>query len=91
MGHQGVLRLIYAYLVGRPREEAPSLSIPLNTVIKLDLLTEGVRETRTELLTVDQHDGQRDPATTSSNVFSPTFESIPYPGDLADPLNPPSH
>lgn len=91
VGHQGVLRLIYAYLVGRPREEAPSLSIPLNTVIKLDLLTEGVRETRTELLTVDQHDGQRDPATTSSNVFSPTFESIPYPGDLADPLNPPSH
>ena len=81
VGHQGVLRLIYAYLVGRPREEAPSLSIPLNTVIQLDLLTEGVRETRTELLRVDQRDGQVDP------VYSPSFENV----SESDPLNPPSH
>lgn len=34
-GHQGVLRVIYAYWMGLAREEAPHVSIPMNTVIKL--------------------------------------------------------
>ena len=32
VGHQAVLRLVYAYFAGIPRDEAPRLSIPLNTV-----------------------------------------------------------
>ncbi|GBG35017.1 6-phosphofructo-2-kinase/fructose-2,6-bisphosphatase [Hondaea fermentalgiana] len=35
VGHQGILRIIYAYFVGDTRENAPFVSIPLNTVIKL--------------------------------------------------------
>mmetsp|Transcript_21661 Transcript_21661/g.42544 ORF Transcript_21661/g.42544 Transcript_21661/m.42544 type:complete len:486 (-) Transcript_21661:350-1807(-) len=36
VGHQGILRIIYAYFVGGTREDAPFVSIPLNTVIKLN-------------------------------------------------------
>ena len=32
VGHQGVLRLIYAYFTGMDRTEACNASIPLNTV-----------------------------------------------------------
>ena len=32
---QAVLRLLYSYLMGRPRTEAPKLEIPLHTVIKI--------------------------------------------------------
>jgi broad specificity phosphatase PhoE len=35
IGHQGILRVLYAYLMGMDRREAPSLSVPLNTVLKL--------------------------------------------------------
>jgi broad specificity phosphatase PhoE len=35
VGHQGILRIIYAFYTGLPRSEAPYVSIPLNTVIKL--------------------------------------------------------
>eukprot|EP00811_Abedinium_folium_P030943 NODE_4994_length_1822_cov_7.295575.p1 GENE.NODE_4994_length_1822_cov_7.295575~~NODE_4994_length_1822_cov_7.295575.p1 ORF type:complete len:297 (+),score=73.89 NODE_4994_length_1822_cov_7.295575:824-1714(+) len=35
VSHQAVLRVIYAYLTGLTREEAPYVSIPLDTVIKV--------------------------------------------------------
>lgn len=35
VGHQAVLRIIYAYFTARPRQEAPKLSFPLNTVVRL--------------------------------------------------------
>ncbi len=35
IGHQAVLRIIYAFYIGKSRAEAPYLSIPLNTVIEL--------------------------------------------------------
>jgi len=35
VGHQGILRLLFAYFTGLPRDQAPYVSIPLNTVIKL--------------------------------------------------------
>eukprot|EP00981_Chlorochromonas_danica_P015006 scaffold9935_cov159-Ochromonas_danica.AAC.3 len=36
IGHQAVLRIIYAFYMGNSRAEAPYLSIPLNTVIELN-------------------------------------------------------
>lgn len=36
VAHQGILRIIYAFYMGYSRAEAPYLSIPLNTVIKLE-------------------------------------------------------
>jgi broad specificity phosphatase PhoE len=35
IGHQAILRIIYAFYIGKSRTEAPYLSIPLNTVIEL--------------------------------------------------------
>lgn len=46
VGHQGVLRLIYAYFTGMDRTDACTASIPLNTVIKLTPLTHTCEETR---------------------------------------------
>lgn len=46
VGHQGVLRLIYAYFAGLNRDEAATLSIPLNTVMKLTPRTHDCIEER---------------------------------------------
>lgn len=46
VGHQGVLRIIYTYLKGIPREDAPMVDFPLNTVIKLVPRTYGCDEDR---------------------------------------------
>jgi broad specificity phosphatase PhoE len=46
VGHQAVLRLIYAYFTGKPREACPRLSIPLNTIIKLTPRTHDCEEER---------------------------------------------
>ncbi len=35
IGHQGILRIIYAFYMGLSRPDAPYVSIPLNTVIEL--------------------------------------------------------
>jgi len=35
VSHQATLRIVYSYLVGLPRAEAPKIEIPLHTVIKL--------------------------------------------------------
>ena len=35
IGHQAVLRAVYAYLAGKPREDCPFLEIPLHTIIEL--------------------------------------------------------
>jgi broad specificity phosphatase PhoE len=49
IGHQAVLRALYAYLVDCPPEKCPSLSIPLHTVIELTPTAYGCEERRTEL------------------------------------------
>ena len=35
VSHQATLRIIYSYLVGLPRADAPKIEVPLHTVIKL--------------------------------------------------------
>ena len=35
VGHQGILRIIYAFYMGLSRAEAPYVSIPLNTVYEM--------------------------------------------------------
>jgi len=57
VSHQAVLRMIYCYLTGRPREDAPSLEMNLNTVIKLTLTSTGCEEERFKLL---EEDGSKD-------------------------------
>jgi broad specificity phosphatase PhoE len=36
IGHQGILRIIYAFYMGLSRNESPYISIPLNHVIELN-------------------------------------------------------
>ena len=35
VSHQAVLRVLYAYLMGKPRSIAPKIEIPLHTVMKI--------------------------------------------------------
>ena len=46
VAHQGILRIVYAYMMGVEREKAPFVKIPLNTVIKLVPGAYGCRELR---------------------------------------------
>lgn len=50
VAHQAILRVLYAYFMGKPREACPNVSIPLNTVIKLTPTVEGCLEERFTLL-----------------------------------------
>lgn len=57
VGHQAVLRALYAYLTGEPAHKVPHLPIPLHTVIKLVPGGGGVPEERFELGPIDATDG----------------------------------
>jgi broad specificity phosphatase PhoE/predicted kinase len=46
VAHQAVLRALYAYLMDRPPQECPHISIPLHTVIKLTPTTYACTEER---------------------------------------------
>ena len=50
VAHQAILRVLYAYFMGLPRESCPKVSIPLNTVIKITPGTSGCVEERTTVL-----------------------------------------
>lgn len=65
VGHQGILRIIYAYFMGLRRDEAPYVSIPLNTVIQLSPHAYGCHEQRICLMDKSEmlDDGQDEPVT----------------------------
>lgn len=44
--HQAVLRCIYAYFMNVPQEESPWMSIPLHTLIRLEIKAYGTQVTR---------------------------------------------
>jgi broad specificity phosphatase PhoE/predicted kinase len=50
IAHQAVVRALYGYLMGRPQDECPHLSIPLHTVIQLTPTENGYDEQRFALL-----------------------------------------
>ena len=49
VGHQAVLRALYAYLAGESQEACPHLDLPLHTVIELVPKAYGCSETRHRL------------------------------------------
>eukprot|EP00587_Corethron_hystrix_P006196 CAMPEP_0113305732 /NCGR_PEP_ID=MMETSP0010_2-20120614/5249_1 /TAXON_ID=216773 ORGANISM="Corethron hystrix, Strain 308" /NCGR_SAMPLE_ID=MMETSP0010_2 /ASSEMBLY_ACC=CAM_ASM_000155 /LENGTH=523 /DNA_ID=CAMNT_0000160225 /DNA_START=151 /DNA_END=1722 /DNA_ORIENTATION=+ /assembly_acc=CAM_ASM_000155 len=68
VGHQGIHRILYAYMMGLSREEAPYVSIPLNTVIELRPHAYGCDEKRVCLMNKQEmsemlDDGQDEPVT----------------------------
>jgi broad specificity phosphatase PhoE len=63
IAHQGILRIIYAFYKGLTRAEAPYVSIPLNTVIKLTPNPYECKEDRVVLYKEEKlgSDGQDEP------------------------------
>lgn len=61
IGHQAVLRALYAYLMDRPPSECPRLEIPLHTVIELTPTAYGCKEERFDLppLPDGEHERER--------------------------------
>ncbi len=49
IGHQAVLRALYAYVMDRPPHECPFVSIPLHTILELEPTAYGCDERRLEL------------------------------------------
>lgn len=84
VGHQGIHRILYAYFMGMDRNEAPYVSIPLNTVIELTPHAYGCHEKRISLMDKKEmlSDGQDEPVT-----------SMPVKGAGVNytALDPPSH
>ena len=98
-GHQGIHRLLYAYFMGLPRDQAPYVSIPLNTVIELQPNAYGCEEKRYILLSKEEmvKDGQDEPVTSMPVKDKEMAEqSRRASSDVAsqaysfDPMNPPS-
>ena len=73
IGHQGILRILYAYFMGLDRQEAPYVSIPLNHVIELTPHAYGCHEKRHCLMRKEEMlaDGQDEPVTSMPIVHSP--------------------
>lgn len=99
VGHQGIHRLLYAYFMGLPRDKAPYVSIPLNTVIELSPHAYGCEEKRYLLLTKDEmmKDGQDEPVTSMPVKDKEIAESVRKESEgiasenySFDPMNPPS-
>jgi broad specificity phosphatase PhoE len=65
IGHQGILRILYAYFMGLSRSEAPYVSIPLNHIILLSPHAYGCHEERICLMDKSEmlQDGQDEPVT----------------------------
>lgn len=73
VGHQGILRILYAYFMGLDRKEAPYVSIPLNNVIQLTPHAYGCHEKRYCLMMKEEMlvDGQDEPVTSMPDGRSP--------------------
>lgn len=94
VGHQGIHRLLYAYFMGLPRDQAPYVSIPLNTVIELKPNVYGCEEKRYLLLSKEEmmNDGQDEPVTSMPMKDKETAETVrrSTSGISFDVMNPPS-
>ena len=49
IGHQAVLRALYAYIVDEPPEACPRIAMPLHNLIRLTPTAYGCEERRMEL------------------------------------------
>ncbi|KAL9191025.1 hypothetical protein ACHAXT_000731 [Thalassiosira profunda] len=98
VGHQGIHRLLYAYFMGLPREQAPYVSIPLNTVIELIPHAYGCEEKRYLLLSKEEmlKDGQDEPVTSMPVKEKAAAEQVRKDAEKRahaysfDVMNPPS-
>jgi broad specificity phosphatase PhoE len=73
VGHQGILRIIYAFYMGLGRAEAPYVNIPLNVVVHLTPSAFSCSEARHLLYDgiVGHNDGQNEPPAASAALNNP--------------------
>ncbi len=77
VGHQGVLRIIYAFYMGKSRAETPYVSIPLHTVIHLQPSAFACKESKYNLYRIElSSDGQDEPHKALSTTFGATVSTI---------------
>ncbi|RUS21930.1 6-phosphofructo-2-kinase-domain-containing protein, partial [Endogone sp. FLAS-F59071] len=57
IAHESVLRCLYAYLFDRPESEIPRIAIPQHYLIEIVPSAYGCKETRMEILDVDENGG----------------------------------
>ena len=74
VSHQATLRVLYSYLVGGERRDAPKVEIPLHTLIKITW--DGWRSIREERIAMEDfavglQDGQQCPSPGPPSVNSP--------------------
>lgn len=83
VGHQGILRILYAYFMGLDRKEAPYVSIPLNNVIQLTPHAYGCHEKRFCLMRKEEmlNDGQDEPVTSMPTKSSQNDATHYAPND----------
>ena len=87
VGHQGILRIIYAFYMGLSRAEAPYVNIPLNNVVECKPGAFSCTVNNHKLYHIDStkqvKDGQDEPITQSSNTkgiiryTSPLDDGVP--------------
>lgn len=63
VAHQAVLRCLYAYFLDLPAEEIPFLSIPLHTLVKLEMHAYGCKEKRVRIVTSCDSSSDLEPST----------------------------
>lgn len=93
IGHQGILRILYAYFMGLDRKEAPYVSIPLNNVIELTPHAYGCHEKRYCLMQKEEmlNDGQDEPMTSMPVKKDRRHQPIQHSYSSNDPvMNAPS-
>ncbi|KAL7414700.1 6-phosphofructo-2-kinase-domain-containing protein [Mrakia frigida] len=83
IGHQAIIRCLYAYFLGYPQDQLPYISVPLHTLIKITPKAYGCDEERFSLPipAVDTHrprPGSRrpSPATTPRVIGTPQLASL---------------
>jgi broad specificity phosphatase PhoE len=83
VGHQGILRILYAYFMGLDRKEAPYVSIPLNNVIELTPHAYGCHEKRFCLMRREEmlNDGQDEPVTSMPVKKDEATTAVYHPHD----------
>lgn len=76
IGHQAVLRAIYAYFHDHSQEELPYLQIPLHTLVKITPKAYGCQEERfyVDIPAVDTH--RPKPSSTPKTLTAPTNDSL---------------
>nr|KAJ3418631.1 Fructose-2,6-bisphosphatase [Polyrhizophydium stewartii] len=92
IGHQAVLRAIYAYFLNIPHERLPYIKVPLHTVVKLTPKAYGCEEERfsADIAAVDTHRERGTPLNPSPRLnpsgLAHTHSLAPSSLDVVSPL-----